>query len=102
MKALNLVINGKVAEHILPSFKKIDSFLKEWNLGVKDQRELLLKISNILKETKGFAKESFKFLINYLETFSDEDAYAMNEAKEELSTQLLPLLRHLSCFRTSP
>ncbi|KAK4710433.1 hypothetical protein R3W88_004946 [Solanum pinnatisectum] len=53
MKALNLAINRKVVEHFLPSFKKIDSFLKEWNLEVKDQRGLFLKISNILKETKG-------------------------------------------------
>ncbi|WMV15067.1 hypothetical protein MTR67_008452 [Solanum verrucosum] len=44
---------------------------------------LFLKNSNILKESKGSAKTSFKFLIKYLETFSDEDVSAMNEAKEE-------------------
>ncbi|KAH0717382.1 hypothetical protein KY290_013842 [Solanum tuberosum] len=43
--------------------QEINSFLKEWNLGVKDQRGLFLRISNILKETKGSAKASFKFLI---------------------------------------
>ena len=52
MKALNLAVNGKVIEHVVPSFKKIDSFLKEWNLGVQDQRELFLSVSNILKESK--------------------------------------------------
>lgn len=52
MKALNLAVNGKVIEHVVPSFKKIDSFLKEWNLGVQDQRELFLAVSNILKESK--------------------------------------------------
>uniref|UniRef100_M1DEN2 Cop9 complex subunit 7a n=1 Tax=Solanum tuberosum TaxID=4113 RepID=M1DEN2_SOLTU len=83
IKALNLAINRKVAEHFLPYFKKIDSFLKEWNLGVKDLRGFFLKMSNILKETKGSAKTSFKFLIKYLETFSDEDAFALNEAKEK-------------------
>lgn len=54
MKALNLAVNGKVIEHIVPSFKKMDSFLKEWNLGVQDQRELFLTISNILKESKRY------------------------------------------------
>ncbi|WMV46467.1 hypothetical protein MTR67_039852 [Solanum verrucosum] len=84
MKALNLAINGKVVEHILPSFKKIDSFLKEWNLGVKDDMGLFLKISNIMKKTKGSAKESFKFLIQYLGAFLDEDASIINEKEEAL------------------
>ncbi|XP_016496535.2 uncharacterized protein LOC107815465 isoform X3 [Nicotiana tabacum] len=99
MKALNLAINGKVTEHILPSVKKIDSFLKEWNLGVKDQRELFLKISNILKEAKGSAKESFKFLTKYLETFSVEDAYAMNEAKEEALRAIIEFIKAPDMFQ---
>ncbi|KAH0636098.1 hypothetical protein KY290_036518 [Solanum tuberosum] len=84
MKALNLAINGKVVEHILPPFKKIDIFLKEWNVGVKDHMGLFLKISNIMKKTKGSAKDSFKFLIQYLGTFLDEDASAINEKEESL------------------
>ncbi|CAI9303206.1 unnamed protein product [Lactuca saligna] len=52
MNALKLAMNGKVIEHIIPSFKKIDSFLKEWNLGVHDQRGIFLTISNILKKHK--------------------------------------------------
>ncbi|MCD9639713.1 hypothetical protein HAX54_024419 [Datura stramonium] len=99
MKALNLAINGKVTEHILPSFKKIDSFLQEWNLGVKDQRELFLKISNILKETKGYAKESFKFLMKYLETFSGEDSYSMNEAKEEALRTIIAFVKAPDMFQ---
>lgn len=38
MKALELAVNGKVTEYIVPSFKKIDSFLKEWNIDIKEQR----------------------------------------------------------------
>lgn len=53
MKALNLAISGKVTEHVLPSFKKLDSFLKEWNLGVTEQRNLFLAVANVLKENKG-------------------------------------------------
>lgn len=52
MKALNLAVNGKVTDHIIPSFKMMDSFLKEWNIGILDQRALYLNISNILKENK--------------------------------------------------
>ncbi|KAG5621518.1 hypothetical protein H5410_006736 [Solanum commersonii] len=99
MKALNLSINGKVVEHILPSFKKMDSFLKEWNLGVKDQRGLFLRISNILKETKGSAEASFKFLIKYLGTFSDEDVSAMNEANEEALHAIIAFVKAPDMFQ---
>ncbi|KAK3222792.1 hypothetical protein Dsin_009817 [Dipteronia sinensis] len=52
MKVLNLALNGKVTEHIIPSFKKKNSFLKEWNIDIKDKRELFLGIANVLKENK--------------------------------------------------
>lgn len=54
MKALNLAVNGKVTEHIIPSFKKIDSFLKEWNIDIKDKRALFLGIANVLKESRRY------------------------------------------------
>lgn len=53
LKALNLAIHGKVTEHVIPSFAKMDSFLKDWgSIGVGEQRELLLTISDILKDNK--------------------------------------------------
>ena len=61
MKALNLAINGKVTDYIIPSFKKMDSFLKDWNIGIVDQRELFLTISNILKENKRYSWDIFHF-----------------------------------------
>ncbi|XP_010937703.1 uncharacterized protein [Elaeis guineensis] len=83
-KALNLAARGKVTESIIPSFKKIDSFLQEWNIGKTDQRELFLTILNVLKD-KSMVKDSFAFLTKYLATFSGtgDESYAMNEAKEE-------------------
>ena len=54
MKVLNLAIDGKVTEIVVPSFKKVDSFLKEWNIGIVDQRKLFLTISNVLKENKRY------------------------------------------------
>jgi translation initiation factor 3 subunit M len=59
MKALTLALNGKVTEYIAPSFKKMDSFLKEWNIGISDQRELFLAISNVLKENKRYEGKGF-------------------------------------------
>lgn len=52
MKALNLAVSGKVTDHVVPSFKKMDDFLKEWNLGIKDKRDLFLTVANILKDNK--------------------------------------------------
>ncbi|KAJ6753041.1 COP9 SIGNALOSOME COMPLEX SUBUNIT 7/DENDRITIC CELL PROTEIN GA17 [Salix koriyanagi] len=69
MKTLNLAISGKVTEHVIPSFKKIDSFLKEWNLEVQDQRELFLSVANALKDSKSSAKDSFKFLTKHPDMF---------------------------------
>ncbi|KAK3413483.1 hypothetical protein EUGRSUZ_I02041 [Eucalyptus grandis] len=99
MKSLNLAINGKVAEHIVPSFKKIDSFLKEWNIGINDQRELFLTISNVLRESKSSAKDSFKFLAKYLATFSGEDAHAMIEAKEEAARAVVEFVKAPDMFQ---
>lgn len=99
MKALTLALNGKVTENIVPSFKKMDSFLKEWNIGISDQRELFLTISNVLKENKSSAKDSFKFLTKYLETFSGEDAYKMSEAKEEAVHAIVDFVKAPDMFQ---
>ncbi|KAE8678464.1 hypothetical protein F3Y22_tig00111409pilonHSYRG00265 [Hibiscus syriacus] len=101
MHALNLALNGKVTDHIVPSFKKIDSFLKEWNIGVKDQRNLFLTVANALKENKSSGKDSFKFLTKYLATFSGEDSYVMSEAKEEAVRAIIEFVKapgHVSAY----
>lgn len=54
MKSLTLAVEGKVTEYVVPSFKKIDNFLKEWNVDTKDQRELFLAIANVLRENKRY------------------------------------------------
>ncbi|XP_062151015.1 uncharacterized protein LOC133859588 [Alnus glutinosa] len=99
MKALTLAFNGKVTDCIVPSFKKMDSFLKEWNIGISDQRELFLTISNVLKENKSSAKDSFKFLTRYLATFSGEDAYKMSEAKEEAVHAIVDFVKAPDMFQ---
>nr|DAD35075.1 TPA_asm: hypothetical protein HUJ06_005715 [Nelumbo nucifera] len=99
MVALTLAVNGKVTEHIIPSFKKIDNFLKEWNIGTLDQRQLFLTISNILKENKSSAKDSFHFLTKYLATFSSEDAYTLSEAKEEAVRAIVEFVKAPDMFQ---
>lgn len=94
MKALKLAIDAKVPEHVIPSFKSVDSLLREWNLEVKDQRDLFLSISNILKEGKGSAKESFRYLTKYLATFSGED-----EAKEEAVRAVIEFVKAPDMFQ---
>ncbi|KAM1954333.1 hypothetical protein ACFX1T_023691 [Malus domestica] len=69
LSALNLAINRRVTEHAIPSLKNVESFLKEWNIGISDQKQLFLTVANVLKEHKNLAKESFKFLAKYLATF---------------------------------
>ncbi|EPS68962.1 hypothetical protein M569_05806 [Genlisea aurea] len=101
IKALNLAISGKVTEHVLPSFKKIDTLLREWNLGVKDQRDLYLTITNILKNNKSSSsKEYFGFLVKYLETFSGEDAFNVSEAKEEAVHAVVEFIKAPDLFQS--
>ncbi|XP_020577212.1 eukaryotic translation initiation factor 3 subunit M [Phalaenopsis equestris] len=98
-RALNLAANGKVTESIIPSFKLIDSFLQEWNIGKEDQRDLFLAISNILKDNKSMCKESFAFLSKYLTTFSTEEALAMNGEKEEAVRAIIEFVKSPDMFQ---
>ncbi|KAL0431781.1 UNVERIFIED_CONTAM: Eukaryotic translation initiation factor 3 subunit M [Sesamum radiatum] len=99
MKALNLAVSGKVTEYVVPSFKKMDNFLREWNLGVKDQRDLFLTVANILKDSKSSAKDSFNFLVKYLETFSGGDALTVAEAKEEAVHTVIEFVKAPDMFQ---
>ncbi|KAL1558950.1 eukaryotic translation initiation factor 3 subunit M-like [Salvia divinorum] len=99
MKALNLAVSGKVTEHVVPSFKKMDDFLLEWNLGTKDKRDLFLTVANVLKDNKTSTKESFDYLIKYLETFSGDDALALAEAKEEAVRAVVEFVKSPDMFQ---
>jgi len=98
-RALKLAANGKVADLIIPSFKKMDAFLKEWNIRKINQRELFLAISNILKDNKGSAKDSYSFLLKYLATFDGEDAYTTSEAKEEAVRAIIEFVKAPDMFQ---
>ncbi|KAJ4892692.1 Proteasome component (PCI) domain protein [Raphanus sativus] len=99
MKALTLAVEGKVTEYVVPSFKKIDNFLKEWNVDTKDQRQLFLAIANVLRENKSLVNESLKFLTKYLATFSSEDAKVLDEAKEEAVRAVIEFVKASSIFQ---
>ncbi|KAG2273246.1 hypothetical protein Bca52824_067801 [Brassica carinata] len=99
MKALTLAVEGKVTEYVVPSFKKIDNFLKEWNIDIKDQRELFLAIANVLRENKSLVNDSLKFLTKYLATFSNEDAQVLDEAKEEAVRAVIEFVKASSIFQ---
>ncbi|XP_031492861.1 uncharacterized protein LOC116259272 [Nymphaea colorata] len=98
-KALELAIRGKVTESILPSFKKIDNFLKEWEIGPLEQRRLFLKISNVLGEIKSSSKEYFSFLTKYLATFSNEDAHTMSKAKPAAERAIFEFVKAPDMFQ---
>lgn len=98
IKALNLAVNGKVTESIIPSFKMMDQFIQEWNIGKDEQRDLFLTISNILRDNKSMSKESFTFLSKYLTTFSLEEALTTNEEKEEAVHAIIEFVKFPDMF----
>ncbi|CAM8933425.1 unnamed protein product [Rhodiola kirilowii] len=99
MKALTLALNAKVADHIIPSFKKIDSFLKEWNIGASDQWDLFHAVTNVLRQNKSSPKDSFKFLDKYLSTFSGEDISALGVAKGEAVKAIVEFIKAPDMFQ---
>ena len=94
MKTLNLAVDGKVTEFIIPSFKKIDNFLKDWKIGIPEQRELFLAISNILKENKRYSSQ-FYFCSLYL---SSEWEYYLGFFPWDCSPMQQQFSIHLSVF----
>ncbi|KAJ7547824.1 hypothetical protein O6H91_08G105500 [Diphasiastrum complanatum] len=98
-RALKLAANGKVTDLIIPSFKRIDTFLKEWNIGINHKRELYLALTNILKDNKGSAKDSFSFLLKYLATSTDEDPNTLGEAKEEAVRAIIEFVKAPDVFQ---
>ncbi|XP_074272909.1 uncharacterized protein LOC141596609 [Silene latifolia] len=99
LKALQLSASGKVTEQVIPSLKKIDSFLKEWSVSVQDQRELYLTIFNILRESKSSGKESYNFVAKYLATFSQEDENALSEVKDEAVNAIIEFVKAPDMFQ---
>ncbi|CAA6668268.1 unnamed protein product [Spirodela intermedia] len=79
-KALDLAISGKVTDHVIPTFKRIDSFLRSGSL-------------------RSMGKESLSFLIKYLGTFSTEDAYVLSEAKEEAARAIIEFVKSPDMFQ---
>lgn len=77
MKALNLALDGKVTEHIVPSCKRIDSFLKEWNIEIKDRRELFLAVANVLKENKRYSEQFIHPVMKLMFTFILKDIHRL-------------------------
>ncbi|CAO2834904.1 unnamed protein product [Amaranthus hypochondriacus] len=99
LKALNFAVSGKVTEHVIFSIMKIDTFLKEWDLTVQDQRELYHAVFKVLKESKSSGKEPFNFLTKYLATFSPQDEHAMNEVKEDAANAIVEFVKSPDMFQ---
>jgi hypothetical protein len=51
-KALGMALEGKVPELVIPTLRKLDALVKEWAIGVKEQRNLYLLATKILREGK--------------------------------------------------
>ncbi|XP_024537089.1 eukaryotic translation initiation factor 3 subunit M [Selaginella moellendorffii] len=98
-RAVDFAVNGKVTEMVTPSFKRMDAFLKEWNIAKAEKRKLFLAITNILKDGKSSAKDSFSFLLKYLATFSGEDNQTLGEAKEEAVRAIIEFVKAPDMFQ---
>eukprot|EP00897_Mesotaenium_endlicherianum_P002776 jgi/Mesen1/2526/ME000161S01579 len=99
MEALRFATAGKVADLIIPSFKRLDAFIKEWNLKTSDVRLLYLQVTNILKDHKGSARESYNYLLKYLGTFSESDAAQVGGAKHDAARAAVEFIKSPDLFQ---
>lgn len=63
-RVLKLAVIGKVTELVVPTFKRMDSFLQEWNVTESDKRDIFLSATNILKDQKGYGSSEIQFLLH--------------------------------------
>ncbi|KAG0613019.1 hypothetical protein M758_6G070200 [Ceratodon purpureus] len=98
-RVLKLAVAGKATELVIPTFKRMDSFLFEWNISESEKRDIFLSASNILKDQKGYSKDSYTFLVKYLATFAGADASTLSEAKEEAVRAIIEFVKSPDMFQ---
>lgn len=49
VKALEVALAGKTPELVIPTLRKLDTLIKEWAVGGKEQRGLFLLATQILR-----------------------------------------------------
>ena len=69
-RVLKLAVAGKATELVIPTFKRMDSFLFEWNISESEKRDIFLSASNILKDQKGYVSTQFHCISNYVFAFA--------------------------------
>lgn len=71
-RVLKLAVGGKVTELVIPTFKRMDSFLLEWNIKESNKRDIFLSASNILKDQKGYDSIELRYISNRVFTSAQE------------------------------
>jgi translation initiation factor 3 subunit M len=99
-KALGMALEGKVPELVIPTLRKLDALVKEWAIGVKEQRNLYLLATKILREGKTKdSKDAFNFLVKYLSTFGKDEAGSA-EAKEGAARAAVDYIKAPDAFQS--
>ncbi|KAK1351931.1 hypothetical protein POM88_053936 [Heracleum sosnowskyi] len=100
-KVLYLAKSGEVNSNHIKVFRKIDSITENCVTDFADKRQVLLSISNVLKENArgnfSLAMGSHKFLIKYLATFNNKDENLAG-AKRESARAIIEVFRLPNLF----
>jgi len=68
MRLLQYGTHASLSDSLLAVTKRVDVWVKEWELGMGDVRALYLALANAFRSQQG-SREHFSFLIKYLSTF---------------------------------
>ncbi|KAJ3082698.1 hypothetical protein HK102_001503 [Quaeritorhiza haematococci] len=78
---LNVAANGDEMDIILPTLPMLDTWIKQWGLGLNQTRQLFLLVSEKLGAAGSFERESYEYLLKYLSTYDNADAAALKTAR---------------------
>eukprot|EP00270_Netrium_digitus_P018431 TRINITY_DN6_c0_g1_i1.p1 TRINITY_DN6_c0_g1~~TRINITY_DN6_c0_g1_i1.p1 ORF type:complete len:439 (+),score=138.75 TRINITY_DN6_c0_g1_i1:50-1318(+) len=104
MQILGFAVAVRAADLVLPAVRRVEALVKEWGgVSMGEQRGLFLTASNILREVKGGAKDSYSLLLKYLGTFSaseeDEGAMAAEEVRDAAVRATVEFIKQADAFQ---
>jgi translation initiation factor 3 subunit M len=69
---LRLVKNHGLFEMLRPQLKKLDTWIKEWEVDEEDQRKLYGQITDVAEDA-GEAEQAYQYMLKALRTFDPKD-----------------------------
>lgn len=75
--------SAQVAELLLPSIKKVETWVKDWGLSNDESRAVYLAVANLCSGQSSASKEHLHYLVKYLSTFESTE-FSLDTVRDEV------------------